>query len=351
MRRLIPFVLTTAGLTLAGCSDANRQLLEPESARVAHGRAAKKPATASAPQLVADLGTELGSAQGSAVGPGGALYITEPASGEISRIDPRTGALTTFASGLPTNLLGPGSGVVDVAFIGATAYVLITGVGPDVGGDYPSGIYRVDGPGSLTLVADIAAFSEANPPATPFELASGFQYALEPYRGGFLVTDGHLNRVLQVTRDGEVTERIAFGDVVPTGLAVSGNTVYLAQAGPVPHLPQTGMVVAFGPTSTVATTVAAGAPLLVDVEFGLGRTLFALSQGPVTADDVPGAPAHPNTGALLRVEANGSFMVVTAALDRPTSFEIIGNTAYVVTLTGEVWRIDDIATPPYGAPR
>jgi hypothetical protein len=351
MRRLIPFVLTAAGLALASCSDVHRRPLEPEAGRAVDQSAAKKPVTTQAPQLVADLGTELASAQGSTVGPGGALYVTEPASGEISRIDPRTGAVTTFASGLPTDLLGPGSGVVDVAFIGATAYVLITGVGPDVGGDYPSGIYRVDGPGSLTLVADIAAFSVANPPATPFELASGFQYALEPYRGGFLVTDGHLNRVLQVTRDGEVTERIAFGDVVPTGLAVSGNTVYLAQAGPVPHLPQTGMVVAFGPTSTVATTVAAGAPLLVDVEFGLGRTLFALSQGPVAGGAPPGSPAQPGTGALLRVDGNGTFTTITAGLDRPTSLEIIGNTAYVVTLTGEVWRIDDIAAPPYGTTR
>jgi hypothetical protein len=26
----------------------------------------------------------------------------------------------------------------------------------------------------------------------------------------------------------------------------------------------------------------------------------------------------------------------------------IGNTAYVVTLTGEIWRIDDVSGPPFG---
>jgi hypothetical protein len=31
---------------------------------------------------------------------------------------------------------------------------------------------------------------------------------------------------------------------------------------------------------------------------------------------------------------------VTGGLDRPTSLEFIGDTAYVVTLTGEVWAID-----------
>ena len=102
---------------------------------------------------------------------------------------------------------------------------------------------------------------------------------MQPYRGGFLVTDGHHNRVLRVTLDGEITELIAFGNVVPTGLAVSGNTVYMAEAGPVPHLPENGKVVSFGPKSPTATEVASGASLLVDVEFGRGRTLYALSQG------------------------------------------------------------------------
>ena len=102
---------------------------------------------------------------------------------------------------------------------------------------------------------------------------------METYRGGFLVTDGHHNRVLQVTLDGEITVVIAFDDIVPTGLAVWGNTVYMAEAGPVPHLPENGKVVSFGPKSPTATEVASGAPLLVDVEFGRGRTLYALSQG------------------------------------------------------------------------
>ena len=168
---------------------------------------------------------------------------------------------------------------MDVAFIGKTAYVLVTLVGPDVGGSDVVGIYRVDGPDSFTVVADIGAFALSNPPSTPFDVPTGVQYALETYRGGFLVTDGHHNRVLRVTLDGEVTELIAFDNIVPTGLAVSGNTVYMAEAGPVPHLPEDGKVVSFGPKSPTATEVASGASLLVDVEFGRGRTLYALSQG------------------------------------------------------------------------
>ena len=39
---------------------------------------------------------------GSTIGPDGALYVTENAAGRITRVDPRTGATTTYASGLPS---------------------------------------------------------------------------------------------------------------------------------------------------------------------------------------------------------------------------------------------------------
>jgi hypothetical protein len=289
---------------------------------------------------VARLVTGLKGGSGSTIGPGGALYVTERAAGRISRVDPRTGAITTFASGLPTEISGVGfGGAVDVAFIGATAYALVTLVGPDVGGSAVVGIYRVDGPNRSTVVADIGKFAMQNPPNTSFDVPTGVQYALEPYRGGFLVTDGHHNRVLRATLGGEITELIAFGNIVPTGLAVSRNKVYMAEAGPVPHRPQDGKVVAFRPRSPTATQVAAGASLLVDVEFVHGRHLYALSQG-TYAGGPEGSPALPNTGALVRDNGDGAFTVVTGGLDRPSSLEFIGNTAYVVTLTGEIWKID-----------
>src|SRR5262249_47406483 len=151
--------------------------------------------------------------------------------------------------------------------IGATAYALVTLVGPDVGGSNVVGIYRVDGPNSFTIIADIGAFALSHPPSTAFFVPTGVQYSIEPYRGGFLVADGHHNRVLHVALNGQITQFIAFGNIVPTGLAVSGNTVYLAQAGPVPHLPANGKVVSFSPGSPIVTELASGASLLVDVEF------------------------------------------------------------------------------------
>jgi hypothetical protein len=293
------------------------------------------------------LVTGLQGGAGSTIGPDRALYVTETAAGRITRVDPKTGATTTYASGLPTSIIGLG-GAMDIAFLGRTAYVLVTLVGPDVGGRDVVGIYRVDGPNSFTVVADIGEFSIENPPATPFDVPSGVQYALEIYRGGFLVTDGHLNRVLRVTLDGQVTVLRAFGNIVPTGLEVRGKTIYMAEAGPVPHVPETGRVVAFRPKSTTVREVASGSPLLVDVEFGRGSRLYALSQG-IFGGGPAGSPALPNTGALVKVNRDGTFTVVIGGLNQPTSLEFIGKTAYVVTLGGEIWKIKGVSGPPHRA--
>src|ERR1051326_1666689 len=172
--------------------------------------------------------------QGSTVGPDGALYLSESLAGRIWRVDPETGQVTTFASGLPPSLSGIGNGgVVDVAFIGKTAYALVTAVASDAGGTNVVGIYRVDGPESFTVVADIGEFNILNPPTIPFhfDLATGFQFAIEKYRGGFLVTDANLNRVLRVTLDGEISVFIDFDNIVPTGLAGGANTMHMAAGG------------------------------------------------------------------------------------------------------------------------
>src|SRR6476646_2942435 len=104
--------------------------------------------------LVTGLDTGMESAKGSTVGPDGALYVTEGAAGRISRVDPQTGEVTTFASGLPPAIISIG-GSIDVACVDNVAYALDALVSPDVGGSAVDGSYRRDGPDSFTVVADI----------------------------------------------------------------------------------------------------------------------------------------------------------------------------------------------------
>ena len=115
--------------------------------------------------------------------------------------------------------------------------LLVTVVGIGRWGHSIVGIYRRDGPHDSTVIADIGAYAAVHPPATSYFIPTGVQYAMERYRGGFLVPDGHHNRVNRVTLGGHVSEVVAFNDIVPTGLSVRGHKVYMAEAGPNPHLP------------------------------------------------------------------------------------------------------------------
>ena len=46
---------------------------------------------------------------------------------------------------------------------------------------------------------------------------------------------------------------------------------------------------------------------------------------------------------------DGTLTVVVDGLNQPTSVDFIGNTAYVVNLAGEVWKIENVGSPPFGA--
>jgi hypothetical protein len=180
----------------------------------------------------------------STIGPDGALYVTDGSAGSVSRIDRRSGRVTTYATGLPqkafpTDIGGP----VDVVFVGRTAYVLVTLVSGNAAGtpfgdpDDKNGIYRLERNGDFTLVADLGRWSADHPPEPAFFVDTGVHYAVERYRGGLLVTDGHHNRVLWVSRSGAIREVATFGNIVPTGLEVARGRVLMAQMGPIPHEP------------------------------------------------------------------------------------------------------------------
>src|SRR5262249_55986716 len=124
---------------------------------------------------------------GSTVGPDGKLYVTDPTHGQILRVDPKTGSYTVFASGLPKTPRGWGDGgTFDVTFIDDTAYALVSEVSADINYLDPSldlhdidGIYRIDGPDNFTIIADIGAWTIANPPPPSISLIvpSGVQFS------------------------------------------------------------------------------------------------------------------------------------------------------------------------------
>ena len=317
LRALLAAVLATAAI-IATAATGNAQTAQPTSGTL----------------LAQGL---QGSILGGTIGPDGALYVPQGAVGSISRIDPVTGAITALASGLPAADFG---GITDVAFVGNTAYALVTLVAPD----HIVGIYRIDDATHSTVIADIGQFSVAHPPPYPIDIPTGLQYQLQPVDGGFLVSDGHHNRILKVTLAGEITELKVFDNVVPTGLAVSANTVYVSEVGPVPYLASSGKVVSFDSANPATVTeLGGGYSVMDDVELGPGGKLYALSQGDSPGVGVnPGEPARPNSGKLLRLNGDGTISVLVDRLDLPTSLQFIGNTAFIVTLNGTVWKVDNV---------
>ncbi|HEX7037651.1 MAG TPA: ScyD/ScyE family protein [Pseudomonadales bacterium] len=286
------------------------------------------------------LTSGLAGASGATVGPDGALYAVEGALGQVVRIDPRSGRKRIFATGLPPAIPEVGiGGAIDVAFIGRTAYVLVTLLGEFGAG--VDGIYRITGPDTWEIVADLGTFSRDNPPPTAFDLAHGVQFAMQPIDQGFLVSDGHHNRILHVTLDGAISVLKQYDNVVPTGLAGEFGTVYVAELGPVPNLPEDGKVTSFPllAPGTDRAAVASGVSMIVDVELGPDGALYALSQGDI-GSEVPGAPAAPNTGRLLQVKKDGTFKVLARRIDRPTSLDFACGRAHVTTLTGQVLQFN-----------
>lgn len=93
--------------------------------------------------------------------------------------------------------------------------------------------------------------------------------------------------------------------------------------------------------------MASGASMLIDVERGPRGRLYGLSQGQWDGVE-EGSRALPDTGRLLVVGRHGDLTPVVdcggqeLVLDRPVSMEVVGDTAYVVSVTGSVYRVVDL---------
>ena len=117
--------------------------------------------------------------------------------------------MSTYATGLPPKAFQGEDigGPVDVAFMDGTAYVLVSLVSGAISGEpfgdpeAKNGLYRIEPGGTPTLVADLGQWSIDNPPEPAFVVDTGVFFTMEPYEGGFLVTDAHHNRVLWVDQD------------------------------------------------------------------------------------------------------------------------------------------------------
>jgi hypothetical protein len=242
-----------------------------------------------------------------------------------------TGAVAAIDDGCPTAL---GTGIVStrtaqgrifgaesVAELNGQLYVLISNAGDQVGDhERAPGVYRLGGDGSLSLIADHAAFLQDNPPATappegfpnpgnPVAMASG--------DGALWIAD-ELNGLITKVEPGEdetLVADLSAQEFAPSDLALGADgSLYVSSIGRAPFGTGSASVVNIDADGAVQT-VWSGLTMVSGIAIGSDGALYATELAAGVSDTAP--TGTPGTGRLVRQSGDG-IEVVVDGLDFPT---------------------------------
>jgi hypothetical protein len=330
-----------AAISLVACDKAT-QPLDP----VAASGAAVRASSAVPVGTQTSFATGLNNPRGLRFGPDGYLYVAEAGAGgstftssedcvqvpapvgpyaggntaQITKISPQ-GVKSVVAPGLPSsvNAMGFVSGVSDVEFVDGNLYALIDGAGCSHGHlDRNNSVVRVNGNGSITQVADLSTFYQANPTLNfepdDFE-PDGTPYSMVAVRGDLYVVEPNHGSLDKVSLDGRIT-RVAdisatYGHIVPTTVTYSGN-FYIGNLNTFGVVPGSSQITKITPSGQVKTWATGLTAVLGSAWDGRGR-LYVLET--TTAAGNP----TPFTGRIRRIDPSGAATLITEGLFFPTS--------------------------------
>jgi hypothetical protein len=257
-----------------------------------------------------------------AVGP----YTGSTTGSRISKISP-AGVRTTVIENLPssstniqTGMLT--SGVADVEFIGNTLYGLLSGAGCSHGVPLiPNQVFRVNGNGTPTRIADLSAFYQTHPTlheepddfepdGTPYSMIGvrGDLYVVEPNHGSLerVRLDGSISRVVDVSA--------TMGHIVPTSVSYHGN-FFIGNLSTFPVTPGSSVILKVTPSGEIKTWVSGLTMVLGSVWDDRDR-LYVLESSTVAGDPTP------FTGRIRRVDPSGRITTIAEGLFLPSGLTL-----------------------------
>ncbi|MCC6315174.1 MAG: ScyD/ScyE family protein, partial [Thermomicrobiales bacterium] len=292
-------------------------------------------APAFAQQTTAERGVvriagDLASPRGMTWDAAGTLYVAQSGTGDGAPTFGAIASVATIVRGCPVQVAGglPSTfdpfrdvlGPQDVAILDGALYVLqgSTGSLDEMEPDQPNGIYRVEADGSLTLVADLTAWLNANPVANPplDRNSRGEPYRMLPDDGFFWVVDSNSGEVLHVTPDGAIqrfADTSAAHHVVTAFAAAPGGGVYLGTFTPSPHADGAAEVIRVGADGALSD-VWTGLTAVTGIAVAADGSLYVIESATGNETD---AGMRPNSGRLIRQNGPTGFDVVAAGFNYP----------------------------------
>lgn len=238
------------------------------------------------------------------------------------------GLPVAIASGLPSTRIPRERtlGLAAVAVLNDEVYVLedANAMGFRDTGPTPDGVYRVEPDGTFTLIADLAAWVQANPVAhIPADYnPKGEVFGMVADTDSLWVVESNSGQVLRVTPTGEV-HRIADlseGHPLPTGPALSPNGgVYVGFLTPVPYFDGGAKVVEVTPDGKV-TDVWTGLTALTAVAVDSAGILYAAEMATGNTSTPP--YVAPATGKIVRRTGPSSSEEVATRVNYPVSLAV-----------------------------
>jgi hypothetical protein len=258
--------------------------------------------------------------------------------GRISAVDVTTGVRTTIVGNLPSSQTAAATGgfpssVADVAFLNGTLYALIAGAGCSHGlaGTFNS-IDRISG-GIATPIVNLSAFLMAHPTAHPqpadFE-PDGAWYSLKAAGGALLAVEPNHGEVDLVRPDGSISRLVDVsatqGHIVPTTITAFYGQFLLGNLNTFVSGSQGKAKIFLLTREGELLDIASGLTAVTGVAVNHGR-IYALES--FTGFFAP-APPYANSGAVVRLDDDGSWEQIVGGLSFPTAMTFgDDNTLYI----------------------